>query len=297
MHDLSSIRAFDALNQHKSLTAAAKALNQPKSTLSRRLAQLEEDFGQALTARQGNRLVLTRAGEIFANYSRQILDLSEESYEALQDLTNQVSGPLHIICHTALVRSWLGGILNRFLADNPDVRVQLISDFSEAHHDPDLFIWLGERKDLDWRKEVLGSFRYTPFASPAYLEQHCSLLHPKELEAHPWIDFGSVQENGLMLTHPQHGDFFLEPFASRLYCDNIAMQIDSIANGHGIGLLPTWTASVYEKHHPGRITPCLEGWLSEPISINCYTPAGRLPRRLSVLLDYINQSIPQDWKN
>ncbi|MGU3846284.1 LysR substrate-binding domain-containing protein, partial [Vibrio diabolicus] len=101
--------------------------------------------------------------------------LSEESYDALQGLTNQVSGPLHIVCHTALVRSWLGGVLNGFLADNPDIRVQLTSDFSEAHHDPDLFIWLGERKDLDWRKEVLGSFRYTPFASPAYLEQHGSI--------------------------------------------------------------------------------------------------------------------------
>ncbi|ELA9084737.1 MULTISPECIES: LysR family transcriptional regulator [Vibrio] len=296
MHDLASIRAFDALNQHKSLTAAAKALNQPKSTLSRRLAQLEEDFGQALTARQGNRLVLTRAGEIFAHYSRQILELSEESYDALQGLTNQVSGPLHIVCHTALVRSWLGGVLNRFLADNPDVRVQLTSDFSEAHHDPDLFIWLGERKELDWRKEVLGVFRYTPFASPNYLKQHGPIQHPKELEAHPWIDFGSVQENGLMLAHPQHGEFFLEPFVSRLYSDNIAMQIDSIANGHGIGLLPTWTACGYEKHHPGRITPCLEGWLSEPISINCYTPAGRPPLRLSVLLDCIHQSIPQGWK-
>ncbi|HCZ9547357.1 TPA: LysR family transcriptional regulator [Vibrio alginolyticus] len=296
MHDLASIRAFDALNQHKSLTAAAKALNQPKSTLSRRLAQLEEDFGQALTARQGNRLVLTRAGEIFAHYSRQILELSEESYDALQGLTNQVSGPLHIVCHTALVRSWLGGVLNRFLADNPDVRVQLTSDFSEAHHDPDLFIWLGERKELDWRKEVLGVFRYTPFASPNYLKQHGPIPHPKELEAHPWIDFGSVQENGLMLAHPQHGEFFLEPFVSRLYSDNIAMQIDSIANGHGIGLLSTWTACGYEKHHPGRITPCLEGWLSEPISINCYTPAGRPPLRLSVLLDCIHQSIPQGWK-
>ncbi|MDW2030246.1 LysR family transcriptional regulator, partial [Vibrio sp. 399] len=124
MHDLASIRAFDALNQHKSLTAAAKALNQPKSTVSRRLAQLEADFGQALTTRQGNRLILTRAGEIFADYSRQILELSEESYEALQGLNNQVSGSLHIVCHAALVRSWLGDVLNEFLAENPDVRVQ-----------------------------------------------------------------------------------------------------------------------------------------------------------------------------
>ncbi|EXF67337.1 lysR substrate binding domain protein, partial [Vibrio parahaemolyticus AQ3810] len=37
-------------------------------------------------------------------------------------------------------------MLNEFLAENPDVRVQLTSDFSDTHHDPDLFIWLGEHK-------------------------------------------------------------------------------------------------------------------------------------------------------
>lgn len=297
MHDLASIRAFDALNQHKSLTAAAKALNQPKSTLSRRLAQLEEDFGQALTTRQGNRLILTRAGEVFAHYSRQMLELSEESYDALQGLNNQVSGSLNIVCHAALVRSWLGGVLNQFLAENPNVSVRLTSDFSDAHHDPDVFIWLGERSELDWRKDTLGYFRYTPFASPAYLQQHGALTHPADLNQHPWIDFGSVRENGLTLTHPEHGDYYLEPLTSRLYSDNIAMQIDSIANGHGVGLLPTWTAKGYEKHHPGRIVPCLEGWLSEPIAINCYIPAGRPPLRLSVLLEKIHHTTPCGWKS
>ncbi|KJQ85541.1 LysR family transcriptional regulator, partial [Vibrio sp. S512-13] len=60
-------------------------------------------------------------------------------------------------------------------------------------------------------------------------------------------------------SHPEQGEFFLEPCVSRPYSDNIPMQIDRIANGHGIGLLPTGTAQGYKKHHPGRIAPCLEG--------------------------------------
>ncbi len=89
MQDLSAVKAFHALCQHKSLTAAAKALEQPKSTLSRRLSQLEEDLGQCLLMRQGNRLTLTKAGEVFAIYSEQLLELANKSQEALQALNNQ----------------------------------------------------------------------------------------------------------------------------------------------------------------------------------------------------------------
>ncbi|GAA5648427.1 MULTISPECIES: LysR family transcriptional regulator [Vibrio] len=295
MHDLAAIRAFDALNQHKSLTSAAKALNQPKSTISRRLAQLEEDVGQALTARQGNRLVLTKAGKIFARYSRQMLELADESQDALQGLNNKISGQLHIVCHAALVRSWLSGVLNQFLSENPDVKIRLSSDVNSTHNEPDLVLWVGPCPSLEWREETLGYWRYAPYASPEYLRQHGQLTSPQELHRHPWIDFGCLRERELTLHHSEHGEFKLEPLSSRLHSDNVALQIDAIANGHGIGLLPTWTVQGYQRHHPGRIVPCLDSWLSEPVAITCYTPAGRHPLRLSVLLDALQQQVPLCW--
>ncbi len=296
MHDLSSIRAFDALNEHKSLTAAAKALNQPKSTISRRLAQLEADVGQALTIRQGNRLVITKAGQVFARYSKKMLELADESQDAIQGLNNQVSGELQIICHPALMRGWISTALNRFLADNPKVRIRMSSEYVADIHNPDLIVWVGQIPDLDWRKQTLGHWYYSAYAAPEYLVNQPKITHPKQLQDHPWIDFGSVREAGLVLNHHQAGDYFLEPIESRLQCDNLALQVDSIANGNGIGLLPKSMANGYLQHHPGRIVDCLPGWQTEPVEINYYTQVGRPPRRLLALVDVLEQNVPDTWQ-
>ncbi len=296
MHDLTSIRAFNALHEHKSLTAAAKALNQPKSTLSRRLAQLEADIGQALTIRQGNRLVMTKAGQVFARYSKKMLELADESHDAIQGLNNQVSGELQIICHPALMRGWISSTLNTFLSENPKVRVRMSSEYIPDMHNPDLIIWVGQIPDLDWRKQTLGYWHYSVYAAPSYLEQHGLIAKPSDLRGHEWIDFGAIREAGLVMNHPDQQRYFLEPMHSRLQCDNLALQVDSIANGNGIGLLPKSMASGYLLHHPGRIVECLPGWQTEPVEINYYTQVGRPPRRLLALVEQLEQQVPNTWQ-
>ncbi len=295
MHDLTSMRAFDALQEHKSLTAAAKALNQPKSTISRRLAQLEADIGQALTVREGNRLTLTKAGQVFAHYSKQMLELADESYDAIQGLNNKVSGELVIVCHPALMRGWLSSLLNDFLSDNPKVRVRLSSEYASSEKQPDLIFWVGEHPEMDWRKQTLGHWRYGVYAAPEYLKEIGTIDKPADLADHPWIDYGSARKSGLMLKHPELGVHFLNPMDSRFECDNLALQIDAIANSHGIGLLPESVASGYLKHHPGRIVDCLPQWRTDKTEINYYVQRGLVPRRLMALLELVEDNVPQSW--
>ncbi|MDW6019141.1 LysR family transcriptional regulator [Vibrio plantisponsor] len=295
MHDLTSMRAFEALQEHKSLTAAAKALNQPKSTVSRRLAQLEADIGQALTVREGNRLTLTKAGQVFARYSKQMLEIADESYDAIQGLNNKVSGELTIVCHPALMRGWLNNILNMFLSDNPKVRVRLKSETASNSTKPDLVIWLGEYPDLEWRKQTLGQWRYGVYASPDYLRKVDEIQHPQDLNGHPWIDFGSVRKTGVTISTSDQRTYYLEPMKSRFESDNLVLQIDSIANGHGIGLLPDPIAAGYSKHHPNRIVECLSEWKTGTTDINYYVQKGLVPRRLLALLDLIETNVPSEW--
>jgi DNA-binding transcriptional LysR family regulator len=298
MQALSAVRAFHALCQHKSLTAAAKSLGQPKSTLSRRLSQLEEDLGQALVAKQGNRLTLTKAGEVFSVYSEQLLDLAGRGKEALHELNNQVSGEITLIVHPNLTRGWMSRVLDIFMKNHPDIKVRIHSQFHHGEYtiDADLIVWVGEITPMGYHKEQLGLWHYAAYASPEYLSQHTVLSHPKELINHSWIDFIAARQDAFSLHHPVYGNFELPALESRLQSDNLTMQADAIAKGRGIGLLPTWLANGFERAHPGSLVPCLEGWLSDPASVNCFYPMGRHPLRLKLFIDVLRETRPAEWK-
>ncbi|MBC5849435.1 MAG: LysR family transcriptional regulator [Vibrio metschnikovii] len=298
MHDLSAIKAFHALCQHKSLTAAAKALEQPKSTLSRRLAMLESDLGQALITRQGNRLTLTKAGQVFAVYTEQLLELASKGIEALQELNNQISGNLTLVVHPNLVRGWISHVLDEFMLAHPEVTIRVHSHYVAENSllEPDLMIWIGAITPSGWRRELLGNWHYSPYASPNYLATHPKPEHPEQLINHTWIDFIACRQEGLTLTHPTQGDWVLPALKSRLQSDSLAMQADAIAKGRGIGLLPTWFAEGFERAHPGSLAACLPEWLSPPSEVACYYPAGRHPLRLRLFIDALRHACPNEWK-
>lgn len=297
MHDLAAIRAFNALCEYKSLTAAAKVLDQPKSPLSRRLAQLEEDLGQALVARDGNRLTLTKAGEIFQTYAEQLLMISTQSHEALQELDQQVSGELTIAVDPNLMRGWMARVIDSFMIEHPNIRFRVHSQYNPSNSQltPDLIVWVGLSHSEGYHCERLGLWRYAVYASPSYIEQHSPITHPSQLNEHDWIDFISFRQGGLKLTHYQQGSYILPAFDSRLQNDHLPMQADTIQKGRGIGLLPTAFANGFVHSHPGSLINCLSGWYSDPVQINYFYPLGRLPLRLRMFIDAMKKTRPETW--
>ncbi|OOF24536.1 LysR family transcriptional regulator [Salinivibrio sp. IB872] len=297
MQDLAAIRAFDALCRHQSLTAAADALHQPKSTISRRLAQLESDLGQALTQRQGNRLVLTKAGETFSRYCSQILALAEESQEAIHGLNNELKGPIEVICHPALMRGWAGPLLNHFLTEHPKVSITLTSELSAQRiQAADIVIWADDvMLPSNCRTQTLGHWHYGIYASPAYVQVYGPFSHPSALDDHAWLDVFALRRRGLTLFHSHQAPYHLSALPSRFNCDMVAIQIDAIANGQGVGLLPTWNAEGYQAHHPDKIIRCLPHWQSAAVPIRLYSASGRLPLRIETLVERFITRAPKAW--
>src|SRR5699024_90327 len=106
MHDLDELSAFVAVMQSGSLTLSARQQGVAKSTLSRRISQLESRLGQRLLYRQANRLIPTEAGLLFLDYCHQILRLAEQSQQALDELRQDIRGELKIDVHNAFSRGW-----------------------------------------------------------------------------------------------------------------------------------------------------------------------------------------------
>ena len=123
MYDLQELEAFVSVVRTGSLTASTLDLGLPKSTLSRRIRQLEENVGQPLLLRQSRKIVPNDAGRVFYRYCNDILELVVQGREALDELKAEVTGKLELRCHESFVRGWFSGVVESFMADHDDLRV------------------------------------------------------------------------------------------------------------------------------------------------------------------------------
>ena len=72
MQDLNDLYYFSQVVEQGGFSAAARALDIPKSRLSRRISHLEESLGVRLLQRTTRRLRLTAAGERYLHYCKEM---------------------------------------------------------------------------------------------------------------------------------------------------------------------------------------------------------------------------------
>lgn len=297
MPDFDELTAFDDVMATGSLTRSAQALGVAKSTLSRRISQLEAHLGQPLLRRQANRLIPTEAGLLFHDYCREMLALATRSREALTELSESISGRISLEVHGALARCWLAPVVDAFLVRHPDVELSLHAR-EVAPQVPDshrLHIWLGPVPPSELKAEPLGRLTRGLYAHPAYLARHGMPHHPQALAEHAWIDLLGHSRRGLALCHAEEGSVHFRPPRSRLSVDLTLLHVDAIARGRGIGLLPHWLVEQREAHHPGELVPCLPDWQAAPLPVTLLSAYGHQPRRIATLLEVLRQAVPEAW--
>ncbi|MEI8632083.1 LysR family transcriptional regulator [Vibrio sp. PP-XX7] len=143
MSYLKAMRTLLAIRDCGSLTMAADQLNEPKSTLSRRISILESELDERLTCQSGRRLSLTRAGLCYASYCEQILQLESSGRAAIKALKSNLSGRITIGLATELSRGWSTESLHNFTQHYPDIELEVqITECSKLPQDtsPDLWI-------------------------------------------------------------------------------------------------------------------------------------------------------------
>src|SRR5215471_378869 len=123
--DLNDIVVFTKVVETKSFTGAADALGLPKSTVSRKLAQLEERLGVRLIQRTTRKLALTEIGEAYyARCSRIVADVASAE-QLVTDMQATPRGRLRVTASVDFSTRYLGGIIAEFLAEHPDINVEL----------------------------------------------------------------------------------------------------------------------------------------------------------------------------
>lgn len=123
MLTLPSMRAFVAVVETQSFTAAAARLNATQSGVSQQIARLERNLGIALLARSPGGAVPTPAGQQLYQRSVQIMRDLAEAETTVKSFDHGVSGSIRLGLMPAMTRSLSGPVQRRFMADHPNVQV------------------------------------------------------------------------------------------------------------------------------------------------------------------------------
>lgn len=124
--ELRHLRYFAALAEHLSFTVAAQNVHVTQSTLSHQIRQLEEELGCLLFEREGRRVTMTEAGELFLERVRNALREVDEGVSAVRFAAGEMSGVVRIGATHTFNLHIIPRCVSLFLQRHPSVRVDVL---------------------------------------------------------------------------------------------------------------------------------------------------------------------------
>jgi DNA-binding transcriptional LysR family regulator len=189
------MRLFAAIADAGSLSAAGRKLGMPLTTVSRKLAALEEALGARLVTRSTRRLVLTEAGRHYLEACRRIIEELDEAEAHLAGQQSEPQGELAITAPVLFGRLHVLPVVCDFLRRYPrvDARMLLLDrPVDLVEEGLDAAVRIGTPPDSSLIATRVGSVRQVVCASPQYLADHGTAKHLDQLAAHDCIVFSSL---------------------------------------------------------------------------------------------------------
>jgi len=187
MRNLNALAIFAKVVEAKSFSAAARALKMPISTVSRRIAELEEQLGVRLLERSTRSLRVTDVGTEVLEHARHSAELCEAVDSIISNTLSDVSGTLRLCTPPSISDSLIVPVVSAFRASYPSVRVQVRVSERLVHRiegDIDIAFRVGAFIDTSLVVRKLLTYRHQVVASPAYLAGRELPRTPRDLLDH-----------------------------------------------------------------------------------------------------------------
>ncbi|TCG04956.1 LysR family transcriptional regulator [Paraburkholderia steynii] len=124
--ELRHLRYFAALAEQLSFTVAAQKVHVTQSTLSHQIRQLEEELGCRLFEREGRRVTMTEAGELFLERVRNALREVDEGVSTVRFAAEEMTGVVRIGATHTFNLHIIPRCVSLFLDRHPSVRVDVL---------------------------------------------------------------------------------------------------------------------------------------------------------------------------
>lgn len=288
--DLNDTLIFVKVVEKSSFTAAARELRLPKTTVSRKVQELELRLGVQLLHRTTRKLGLTEAGSVYFEHCQRIARELDEAESAVSQLQSGPRGWLRFTAPHSIGINWVAPLLGEFHVRHPEVRVEmLLTDerLDLIEKELDVALRLGPLPDSSLVARRLASFETRIYASPRYLERFGEPLHPEDLQHHRTLAMTKSRRGGRylwpMANGEESGDYVVHPV---LVSNDPAGLRGALLCGEGLTLATDITMKPHTQ--AGHVREVLSGWTGPRLDLNAVFPRGRtLSPKVRAFVDYL----------
>lgn len=293
MQDLNDLNLFVAVVTHGGFSAAARALQAPKSKLSRRIAGLEDQLGVRLVERSTRRFQVTDVGEDVFRHARAAMHEAEAIGEIVLQRRTEPQGLVRVAAPPGLDRL-ISRSLPQLLERHPKLRVQVVVsnrrvDLIEERIDVAVRLTEALDTDGDLQMKVVSRAPGILVASPALVAAHGEPRSPTDLAHYPIVSFTDEAgpDRWRLLNGAETADVVFEP---RLSSSSPSIVRDAVANGVGLGVMPEWACR--ELLDDGRLVRVLPGWTrSHGLIHMVFTSRRGLLPGVRAVLDFLAEAL------
>lgn len=289
MDRFEDMRAFVAVVESGSFTAAADRLDLAKSAVSRRVGALEERLGVQLFRRTTRRVNLTDTGRSFYERGARILaDLDEAESAAAQE-HGTLRGRLRVALPLTFGVRHMCAPIAEFSRRHPGVDFDL--DLNDRRVDlveegVDLAIRIAHLRDSSLIARRLFEARTVMVASRAYLDTQGSPEKIEDLADHRCLVYGNLDEPSKWACTDERGSRHSFDVPVAMTATSGDFLCSAAAEGMGLALLPTFVAGEFIRR--GELLPVLTGyeWPVTP-AYAVYAPTRHLSYRVRAFIDFL----------
>jgi DNA-binding transcriptional LysR family regulator len=194
--DLNELTVFARVAARRSFRLAAGDLGVPSSTVSRKVASLEQRLGVQLLERTTRVVRLTELGAVYQAHCERVIAAAEEGERTVRRLEQSPRGLLRLTAPYAFGEAFLGPLLDRYIEACPAVGVELrLTDelLDMKAEGIDVAFRFGDGGDPSLLARSLGDAKLRLCAAPAYLAARAAPRSVAELSAHALLLFGRTR--------------------------------------------------------------------------------------------------------
>ncbi|CAI0747644.1 LysR substrate-binding domain-containing protein [Serratia entomophila] len=280
MLNLNDLSIFVLVVDHGGFAAASRAIGTPKSTLSKRLAELEKNVGTRLIQRTSRSFVVTDIGRDFYRHAAAMLVEAEAAENVVKGRLAEPSGTVHITASLPTVQFGLAPLLPQLAVDYPKIRIIVHAtdrfvDVVQEGFDIAIRSHSAPLKDSDLVQRRISFDPIWLIASVDYVRKKGLLIRPEEANAIDGIMVAPTQR--VWSIRDEDGNIAEITPAPRYIANETIALFHAVQAGLGVACLPS--SFCKERIASGELVRMLPNWTAGGVTTTLLIPhrRGQLP--------------------